>query len=308
MSDGIKGERVALENLVECLKDSRFASSVAVGSAALIFYDWLLTCDDELNFLWRRGKITYGRVLFIMARYPGLACAIVGLLPLTTTSNNATTCLTVVTILSSELILAMRTWAIWERSRAILVFLVVLTIACATPAIAVVERDVVTAVVVSSATSSGMQRCRTLMSAIKLAWVVPYLVVIVYEVVVLFLTLYRVLRLHKDFPSLRSKLLDVLWIDGVIYFVFMLALGIVNVGLALHVSDPELRDGFTQLQTVSHSILSTRIVLHTGRVLRRGPVITCFANVPQAQATTISLGRGVANANDSDIELQVVMN
>ncbi|KAH9964885.1 hypothetical protein BC827DRAFT_895970 [Russula dissimulans] len=304
MSSGIRGGSVTLENLIECLEHSRLASSVAVASAALIFYDWLLTYDDELSFFWRRGKITCGRILFVLARYPGLACAIVGLLPLTTTINNVTTCLTVVTILSSELILAMRTWAIWERSRAILVFLVVLTIACAIPAIAVVERDAVTADVVSSATSSGTQTCRTLMSAIKLAWVVPYVVVIVFEVVVLSLTLYKVLRLHKDLPLLagRSKLLDVLWIDGVIYFIFMLSLGIVNVGLALHVSDPELRDGFTQLQTVSHSILSTRIVLHTGRVLRRGPVVTRFADVPQA---TISLRWEVA---DSDVELQAVIN
>jgi len=304
MSSGIS---VTLENLIECLEHSRLASSIAVASAALIFYDWLLTYDDELSFFWRRGKITYGRVLFVLARYPGLACAIVGLLPLTTTINNATTCLTVVTILSSELILAMRTWAIWERSRAILVFLAVLTIACAIPAIAVVERDAVTAAVVSSATSSGTQQCRTLMSAIKLAWVVPYVVVIVFEVVVLSLTLYKVIRIHKDLPLLtgRSKLLDVLWIDGVIYFIFMLSLGIVNVGLALHVSDPELRDGFTQLQTVSHSILSTRIVLHTGRVLRRGPVVTRFADVPQP---TISLGWEVADTNDSDIELQAVTN
>lgn len=31
---------------------------------------------------------------------------------------------------------------------------------------------------------------------------------------------------------------------------------------------------FLRLQTVAHSILSTRIVLHTGRVLRKGDVDT----------------------------------
>jgi len=60
------------------------------------FYDWILTSVDEVrfftpgptslclvqclsrqfHFLWRRGRITYTRVLFALARYPALACAI----------------------------------------------------------------------------------------------------------------------------------------------------------------------------------------------------------------------------------------
>jgi len=281
MSSGIAGdgEPDGLENLIQCLEDWRIASSVEVASVALICYDWLLTFDDELGFIWQRNKITYARVLFILARYPALGCAIVGLLPLTTKLNNVTTCLTVITILSSELILAMRTWAIWERSRPILVFLVLLTFACATPAIAIVERDMVTAVVAPpSATWSGIQRCRKLTSAITYAWVVPYLGVMVFEVVVLGLTLYKVLQCRRGMTTQKSKLLNVLWIDGVIYFIFMLILGVVNVGLVQQVSDPQLRVGFTQLQTVAHSILSTRIVLHTGRVLRQNPVVTRFAD------------------------------
>jgi len=64
------------------------------------FYDWALTGADEvrgisstplsccstrssrqLGFLWRRERITYTRVLFALARYPALACAVVDLLP-----------------------------------------------------------------------------------------------------------------------------------------------------------------------------------------------------------------------------------
>jgi len=63
---------------------------------------------------------------------------------------------------------------------------------------------------------------------------------------------------------------------------------------------------FGTAQTVSHCILSTRIVLHTGRVLRRGPIITFFADVLQAMIQ-VRLRRQVANAIDPDVELQVVM-
>jgi len=45
-----------------------------------------------------------------------------------------------------------------------------------------------------------------------------------------------------------------------------------NVGLVLKVSDPQLRDGGSQLQTVFHSVLSTRIAMHTAEVLRQDVV------------------------------------
>lgn len=57
---------------------------------------------DELAFLWRRERITYARVLFALARYPALACAVVDLLPPTVELDKVATCLRLVTVLSSE--------------------------------------------------------------------------------------------------------------------------------------------------------------------------------------------------------------
>jgi len=65
------------------------------------FYDWILTSVDEVrfstpgptslclaqrlsrqfHFLWRRGRFIYTRVLFTLARYTALVCAIMDLLP-----------------------------------------------------------------------------------------------------------------------------------------------------------------------------------------------------------------------------------
>jgi len=146
-----------------------------------------------------------------------------------------------------------------------LVFLSVLTIVCAVPALVIIRRDMATAVVVSSAdlSLSGVQPCVMLTSAVKLGWIVVYACIIVFETAVLVLTSYKVLQTHRGVPRhSRSKLLDVLWIDGIMYFAFMLLLCILNVGLVLQTSNPPLRGGGSQMQTVFHSILSTRIVLH----------------------------------------------
>ncbi|KAH9990853.1 hypothetical protein BJV77DRAFT_1010674 [Russula vinacea] len=279
-----------LENLIRCLTNQRLAMSIEVAAAALIYYEWLLTSSDEVEWLWRRGRSTYARILFILARYAALTSVVVGLLPFKIVLRNITTYLSVLTIICSELVLAMRTWAIWQNSVAMLVFLIALTIVCAAPAIAIIERDIVTNVVIPSATWNGMQQCHVSISAIKRAWVVPYVGVIVFEVVVLSLTLYKVLQRYRAFPAQKSKLLDALWIDGVMYFFFMLLLGMLNVVLALHVSDSQVRVACTQFQTVSHSILSTRIVLHTGRVLRKGVV---DLELPRSRASGESMGHSL---------------
>ncbi|KAI0297966.1 hypothetical protein BC826DRAFT_137414 [Russula brevipes] len=258
----------ALEDLSRCLMEWRLTSNAVVASAALIFYDWFLTSGDELNFLWRRDgrhNGTYARILFFSARYPALACAIVDLGQPTVTQRHVTTYLRLITFSSSELILATRTWAIWQRSRSMLVFLFVLTIVCAVPALVIIRRDMATAVVVSSAnlSLSGLRPCVMLTSAVKLGWIAVYAGVIAFETAVLALTSYKVLQTHRGVPrDLRSKLLDVLWIDGIMYFALMLLLCILNVGLVLQTSNAPLRGAGSQMQTVFHSILSTRIVLN----------------------------------------------
>jgi len=281
MSSPIAGEgHVALGQLIQCLTNHRLAISIEVASATLIYYDWLLTSNDELDWLWRRGKGIYARVLFVLARYPALASAIIILIPLRISLRNTTIYLNFITILCSELVLAMRTWAIWQSNPRILAFLIILVIVCGAPAFAVIHRDMFTTdlvnvkVVPVTTTWDSVQQCRVSLSAVTLAWVVPYIGIMVFEVVVLVLTLCRVVQCYRFqvFPTPKSILLEALWIDGIMYFFFMLLLGMLNVALALHVSDVQLRVGLTQLQTMAHSILSTRIVLHTGRVLRKGDV------------------------------------
>ncbi|KAI0270708.1 hypothetical protein BC834DRAFT_841496 [Gloeopeniophorella convolvens] len=182
------------------------------------------------------------------------------------TQGNVLTCLRLITIVFSERADSRDAdVGHLERSRVVLAVLVGTFVACAAPGIAIIERDIATTVLGPSADPdlADVQQCQVFTSAAKHVWVAPYLVVMVFEAVVLALTLYRVLSYYREVPEeTRTPLLDVLWIDGVMYFVFMLLLGVMNVVLVLQESDPQLRTGGTQLQMVLHGILSTRIVLH----------------------------------------------
>jgi len=287
-----------LERFSRCIGDWRLTSDIAVAAAALIFYDCSLTSGDELAYLWRWDRSAYVRTLFFLARYPALAFTIVNLLPPTVTRTNVATCLSVITVISSELILVTRTWVIWGKSRPILWFLVIFSFASAVLGIVIVGFDIATTKafdLVPSVALSGIQPCRVMASAVKHGWVVPYADIIVYEAVVLALTLYRLLKCYTGPKTQRSQLLDVLWIDGVMYFVLMFVLGILNVALVLQVSDPQLRRGGTQLQTVFHSILSTRNVLHITTALKQDIVNSQYTLVQDGHAARVE----VADLSDS---------
>jgi len=278
-----------LNDLVEDLTDSQLVAHITVASSALILHDWSLTSHEELTFVWRRGKSLYTRILFLSARYTALVSALLYLFPVASKMVNGITALNVVTIVCSEFIFTLRTWAIWERSRLILVFLIGLNTAYAALAITVVEYSNYLAHetppitwVIEGVGQYQMTIGNTASHALLVSS--PFLLILVFQSVVLALTLYR-LRYRSHTPAQsRSTLLDILWIDGIMYFVFMFLLGVVNVGLTFKVSRPNLQLGLAQLQTVFHSILSTRVVLHTATVLRKD-IVDSRATVPQNRGT-----------------------
>ncbi|KAJ3990794.1 hypothetical protein F5050DRAFT_1813453 [Lentinula boryana] len=44
--------------------------------STLLFYDYLLTLDDEIEFIWKKSW-SIGKVLFIISRYYSLIAAVV---------------------------------------------------------------------------------------------------------------------------------------------------------------------------------------------------------------------------------------
>lgn len=83
-----------------------------------------------------------------------------------------------------------------------------------------------------------------------------YVAVIVYESVILMLTLYGG---YVRFRHSATPLLVILYRDGVLFFLLLVALSLGNV-LTLGIGMPKAY--LTTVQSVFHSILSTRILLH----------------------------------------------
>ncbi|KAH9966171.1 hypothetical protein BGW80DRAFT_1563004 [Lactifluus volemus] len=305
----------AVDRVARCLSNWRLSSDLADASGTLIFFDWLLTLDDELNFIWLRGKITCIQVLFVFARYAALANAILSFFPPGIAKDQAKEILRGGIMLAAEreyishdaadtrplmqpVIIMMRTWAMWGRSRRMLISLIVFlwSEVCAIPGVVLEVVDLFTsAQIPASIPIKGMKPCEILTGAVGHIWVVEYFLVMLFEAGMLVLTVYKALPLRDSTSrQMRSKLLDTLWIDGAIYFVFMIrefyglskfslpnsnlfhvVIGFLNIGLVLQSSDPQIRSSGSELQAVLHSVLSTRIVLHISTV-REGGIVSVY--------------------------------
>ncbi|KAH9966178.1 hypothetical protein BGW80DRAFT_1563010 [Lactifluus volemus] len=278
-SDSDLAAVVTVDRVALCLSNWRLSSDLADASGALIFFDWLLTIDDELNFLWRRGRITCIHILFVFARYAALANAILSFLPPGVMKDKTKEFLRGVTMLAAELVIMMRTWAMWGRSRRMLISLIVFLLVCTIPGVVleVVDLSTTSAQFPSGIPIEGMKPCEIFIGAVGRIWVVEYLFIMLFEAGMLVLTVYKAVPFRNSTSRhLRSKLLDVLWIDGAIYFVFIILIGFLNIGLVLQTSDPQIRSGGSELQAVLHSVLSTRIVLHISTVLREDVIVSMY--------------------------------
>ncbi|KAK0463232.1 uncharacterized protein EV420DRAFT_1162442 [Desarmillaria tabescens] len=258
-----------LEHLYGCIRYGRMGNGMLFACAALFLFDFCLTFYDELRFIWKPRRITLTSVSYLLSRYPVLATTILILLPsYTIQEGNETLLLSQIaivlrlaSIVSSEFILAVRTWAIWEKSRRILMILTVFSVAAVVPAAVVIAKDVSTSEV--DPVYAAYPECRALISTVRDAYVVPYVLTILYEGVTLSLSLIRITRWRRRIPkNVRAPLLDTLWRDGVFYFSWTLMLGFLNIGLAVQSTSSQVRVGGSQLQAIIHSILSCRIVLH----------------------------------------------
>jgi len=136
------------------------------------------------------------------------------------------------------------------------------TIAGLVPSITITAKDISTSMADPSLPLK-YSNCGTIVSSVGKLWVLPYLLIIAYQILTLTLTLIKISQLHHSIPlRARSSLLSTLQVDGILYFVSMLVLGALNVGLVVQASSPQLRQGGSQLQTIVHSIMSARIVFH----------------------------------------------
>jgi len=236
-------------------KDTNWAA------VTVLCYDYLLTFDDERSLVWS-SKWSIGKILFLLTRYSPFVDIILAIILETGTFRSAETCrslyltaviVEVLGISFAEAILILRTWALWDHSRPIIISL------SAGLTVAIALSGVLLALFLSSITFIVEEDICILTEASRAAAVAGvFVTVMLFETMVLILTAIKAWH-HLRQP--RSDLATVIYRDGLCFFLFINLFSIANV-LVLINSDHISPDLMLTLQRVMHSILSGRLLIN----------------------------------------------
>ncbi|KAJ8074772.1 hypothetical protein PM082_019097 [Marasmius tenuissimus] len=291
--EGLSLTDTELEQLKRCIYNVRLGDGILFAGSALFFFDHLLTFGNEVKFLSRSRRPSLGTTPFVICRYSALGTAILAVTPVRSnaTVDSVGTVLRLAAIIASEIVLAVRTWAIWGRNRKILYSLFTVALCAVIPAAIIVGKALTTNQIRPLITPELTHLCSATVSDIKIAFIVPYILTICYEILTLALSLYRIAKWRQSIPeNIRAPLLDTLWRDGIMYFTFMLLLSFMNIGIVLQSEAPQLRSGGGNLQAILHSMMACRIVLHLAISNNprdiTNPAISAYADTSDIQFTT----------------------
>ncbi|KAH7884934.1 hypothetical protein F5I97DRAFT_1928348 [Phlebopus sp. FC_14] len=258
------------------------AGESQVTPAALWLQDYLLTLDDEVQFMTTaKERWRLARLLFVITRYLPIVDLSMTLYVVSLDATEAYKVSTrekkravhhlseeqcyplfcasgvtfLVTILASEGLLFIRTWVLWHDSRRIRLFIAIM-FGCLVVLTVVFLACAFVSLKPYSAPSLYMSDCLSLdMNPFDTLGLVVFAI---FELTICFLTAYRAIRHCRSVPV--PKLLKALCQGNLVYTVALLLTTVANLYVLLNVRWKNQSASLNQMQLVLHSVLASRIL------------------------------------------------
>ncbi|KAL5531109.1 hypothetical protein ACEPAG_3985 [Sanghuangporus baumii] len=248
-----------------------------VASFVVLAWDILISLQDEVqvHLIWK-AKWSSGKVLYLACRYPILMEAVVWLASTLDFSATSTFCSvaayldgwsTLVFIIPVQLIVVLRTIALWDKRRRVIVALIIVTVATditMATSIALVFKSLV---LKANPLIRPVFGCDSGLVSLNTTITTPaWAALMIFDTVIFLLTLTKVVAKSRHG---RTPLLTVLFRDGFAYYTFMLATSVGN--LIIYTALPATRHGLlnSMLQVLrsTMSITGARILLNVRGVI-----------------------------------------
>ncbi|KAH7925538.1 hypothetical protein BV22DRAFT_1128953 [Leucogyrophana mollusca] len=233
---------------------------VFVALATISVFDYAINLDDEVMFI-LNSRWTSAKVVYIICRYtPFLIWGVQGPLILETNMDPSvclplfagTTGLTMIILCGSEYIFLLRTYALWACSRRVQVVLLASFVVILVPIVTVLAKYQTT-VTTSKPPLSIMPGCN--LQSHNQTFLAAYALLVLFELEVFILSVYRVLKYYRDS---RSQLLKILARHSIFYFACALALGLMNICAVFFL--PNYFSGFFGVfQAIAQGLLVTKM-------------------------------------------------
>jgi len=215
---------------VTLVSAGRVVNASTFASLAFLLYDHALTFEAEVRLVWGQIRWSFGNVLFILNRYFGLFTLIFNIIVFITPSVSLKFCdvfhwwettSEAIAVLTVEIILMTRIYAVYERSKKLLVMFGLIFVAEVAGTLAVVDGGLPQGIPRPFGIKAGCFTTRH-PSLYFLTWI-PALIC---ESILCFLMLYKAWTMYKN--NYQSSLLRMIIRDSVFYFSTIFATLLLN--------------------------------------------------------------------------------
>ncbi|KAF8990287.1 hypothetical protein BDQ17DRAFT_1414103 [Cyathus striatus] len=248
------------------LEHNQNVTYLHVASLALWVFEYLITMDMEIEYIWKSPHWSVVKVLYLAVRYGTYLDSCLNIVVQLFPSLSSISCKSLynVTIWSiaigmttSEIILTFRVWAVWQKTRTMAIILTMFFIGILIPlyvnvgilgsslTFAFQDLPIISGCLVSSARI-------TLEEAM-------WGVLLSYDTVMM---LFMLPPAYKAFiTGGKTSMTKIVIRDGIIYYIYIFVLTLVNMVVQLKLS-PDYFSLFTPIWRVVHSALCCRVVLN----------------------------------------------
>ncbi|KAJ8689065.1 hypothetical protein PTI98_013129 [Pleurotus ostreatus] len=232
------------------------SASVAASGTVLV-YDFLCTFDQEVAYVWS-SPWTFGSSLFFLNRYLPFVDTFVSLRLLTSHSQTPEQCTTQFRIVLwfiffgifiSEIILMLRTYAIWNRRRSIQITLYILCLLVFVPGLVVTQLESASLIYGPSEGGCNLEHASVIIF-------VAYVLLVISETIIVTLTL---IKAFQHLRHTRSSWVVQLYRDGFLFYLYLLGFAVANVIVPV-AGPPELANWLATPQRIAHSVLCNRVL------------------------------------------------
>jgi len=239
----------------------------------VLVYDFLLTFSDEVEFMWRRGW-TLLNIIFFINRYFPFVDAITEVTQsfMPQRANFQFMCKViyyahawqvVLGVNVADLILVLRTYAIWDSDKRIAAGLLAVLFGTTAVEAVYMTRVIRSFVFIKSPSPSQFPGCFPAHYD-PTPGGIAYIAMAIFETVVFAVTLLKLFRRREPQHAGTYILFETLYRDGITFYAMVFGITLVNV-VILQTVPSETSFIFTLFHRVLHSILSTRLVLNLRR-------------------------------------------
>ncbi|ESK85357.1 Nbs1 [Moniliophthora roreri MCA 2997] len=226
-------------------------------STTLLVYDWICTLDQEVVHIWSKpGPWSLGSVIFLFNRYMPFVDIFLSIhLTFGTPAPSSAECLLLMKATSwltftglalSEFVLMLRTYALWERSRRVLLAFIAMFAILVIPGIIVTQMEV-RSLQFGPSTDISCQ----LIEASNIVFV-SYLLLLFCETIIAGLTL---VKGYQHLRRTRSRWVVRLYKDGLFFYIYLCLLSLGNI-ITFIFTDVRERAVYKEYYTPSFVIVS----------------------------------------------------